>query len=228
MNYFLLYSPLILQTAIWPIVRPLFRSFLRLKIIGTENLPKKCGVIFAVNHSSELDAVLVPASLPFLSPLMPMFYTSRERNFYQQSGWRQILYGGFLFKLWGSHALHSGTKDYETSLKTHIEILKNGRSVCIFPDGKRLSESEIGTRAHGGVAYLAWRTGASVIPVRIRDAYGITLLDFFLRRRYVSVSFGKPILPSELFGTAVPIVADCKSAAERVMETIRTMRGVVE
>ncbi|HEY4508626.1 MAG TPA: hypothetical protein VJJ55_03145, partial [Candidatus Paceibacterota bacterium] len=146
MNSFYLYSPLVLQTALWPIVRPLFWFFLRLKVRGLENvLPyinctrsrdicvgggkqraedceKQCGkrgVIFAANHSSELDPILVPASLPFLSPLMPFFYTSREQSFYKMSGWRQFFYGGFLFKLWGSHPLRSGTGNYEESLTTH-------------------------------------------------------------------------------------------------------------
>ncbi len=235
MNRFFLYSPLVLQTAIWPIVRPLFRFFLHLKISGLENLKSaynygrtyaiKKGVIFAVNHSSELDAVLVPASLPFLSPLMPMFYTSREQAFYRQSGWRQILYGGFLFKLWGSHALHSGKKDYEVSLQTHIKILEKGRSICIFPDGKRLPESDIGTIAHGGIGYLAWRTKAPIVPVRISGAYRITPADFFLRRRSVSVAFGRSLSPAEIFGenAAKPTPEVCKDAARRVMERIRGM-----
>lgn len=227
MNLFSLYSPLILQTAIWPIVRPLFCFFLHLKISGIENLPKAGSVIFAVNHSSELDAVLVPASLPFLSPLMPMFYTSREQAFYKQSGWRQVFYGGFLFKLWGSHALHSGKKDYDVSLQTHIEIVEKGRSVCIFPDGKRLSESEIGSIAHGGIGYLAWRTGALILPVRISGVYSVTLLDFFLRRQYVSVIFGSPFPFVQPFGanTVVPTPEGCKKVAQQVMEKIRIMRN---
>src|SRR3990167_11455141 len=99
-NPIFLNLPLILQTAIWPIMRPLFWFFLHLKIIGCENLrslPK--GVIFASNHTSELDAILIPASLPFLSRFMPMFYVSRPREFYKNSGWRQLFYGGLFFKL---------------------------------------------------------------------------------------------------------------------------------
>src|SRR3989338_3964453 len=131
---FFFWSPLPLQTAIWPIVRPLFRFFIHLDIRGTSNLPPATnhekGTIFAVSHSSELDSVLLPASLPFLSPLMPMFYTSREWSFYKNSGWRKYFYGGFLFKLWGAHRLHSGKQDYETTLQTHIELLIAGKSLC--------------------------------------------------------------------------------------------------
>ncbi len=236
MHRFFLYSPLILQTAIWPIVRPLFLFFLHLKIHGLENLRlantygrkyllKKRGVIFAVNHSSELDAVLVPASLPFLSHLMPMFYTSREQQFYKKSGWRQMLYGGLLFTLWGSHALHSGKRDYERSLQTHITILEKGRSVCIFPDGKRLPESEICSIAHGGIGYLAWKTGAPIVPVRISGAYHTTPADFFLRKRSVSVSFGLPLSRVDLFGEneTAPTPDACKEAAQQVLRVIKNL-----
>jgi 1-acyl-sn-glycerol-3-phosphate acyltransferase len=59
-----LFTPLVLQTSIWPITRPLFRFFIHLKVEGLENLNKLSpGVIFAANHTSELDPILVPASL---------------------------------------------------------------------------------------------------------------------------------------------------------------------
>src|SRR3989344_3817444 len=90
---FFYWSPWILQHSIWPIVRPLFLLFIHLDIRGAEHLtaldPKSRGVIFAVSHSSELDSILVPAALPFLSPFLPMFYTSREWTFYKTSGWRR-------------------------------------------------------------------------------------------------------------------------------------------
>lgn len=234
MRTFYLYSPLALQTFIWPITRPLFRFFIRLEIHGIENLEKlaftdgrrqmlKNRIIFAVNHSSELDPILVPASLPFLSPFMPFFYTSRESAFYKTSGWRQFFYGGFFFKLWGAHPVRAGRQNYEESLATHIDILDKGRSVCIFPEGRTTQDGNIGREAHGGVAYLSWRTGALVVPVRIKGVFKMTLRDFLCRKRWVSVTFGAPLLPSELFTVTdeAPSLDGVKSAANRVLEAIR-------
>lgn len=234
MNRIFSISPLILQTAIWPIVRPLFWFFLRLKVRGLENLTLarkydrtymlKRGVIFATGHSSELDSVLVPASLPFLSPLMPMFYTSREWSFYKNSGWRKYFYGGFLFKLWGAHRLHSGKHDYETSLRTHIELLESGNSLCLFPDGRRLPENEIGTIAHGGVGFLAWRTNALVIPVRITGIFHMSLYEFLTRKRTALVAFGKPIHPSELLqGEEQPTIGEIKTAVGKIIQAIKQL-----
>lgn len=193
MNAFFFVSPLILQKAIWHATRAILFFFCRFEVRGLENLPKKCGVIFAANHSSELDPIVVPAALPFFSPLLPVFYVSRPREFYQTSGWRQFFYGGFFFKLWGSHAAIAGFHDYEKSLATHIQILEKGESVLIFPEGRKTRDGNIQKEAHGGVAYLARRTDCPIVPVRIVGDFNITLGDFFLRRRKISVIFGTPV-----------------------------------
>lgn len=232
MHQLFLISPLILQTLIWPFIRPLFWFFLHLEIRGTNNLPpiahRGNGVIFAVNHGSELDPILVPATLPFLSPLAPMFYASRESEFYKNSKWRRFFYGGLLFRLWGSHALHPGHRDYGISLSSHLELLRRGKSLCMFPDGRKTSDEEIGSIAHGGVGYLAWRTGAAVVPVRISDIRNTSLFDFFLRRRQVSVTFGIPLRAEELFSLSEePTAADFRSAAARIMDSVRALGNKV-
>ncbi|MBI2475827.1 MAG: 1-acyl-sn-glycerol-3-phosphate acyltransferase [Candidatus Taylorbacteria bacterium] len=226
MRRFFYITPFILQTAIWPIVRPMFLFFLRLDIHGIErlkSLPRDRGMIFAVNHGSELDPILLPASLPFLSPLMPMFYTSREEQFYKNSGWRKFFYGGFFFKLWGAHRLGSGQHSYAVSLAPHIQILNDGHSLCMFPDGKRLPESDIGSIAHGGAGYLAWRTGATVVPVRISSAYRTTPADFFLRRRRVRIIFGAPFYFEDVVSVENPTVADFKTAARVIMRKVAAL-----
>ncbi|MBI5469934.1 1-acyl-sn-glycerol-3-phosphate acyltransferase [Candidatus Kaiserbacteria bacterium] len=225
---FFYWSPWLLQNFIWPIVRPLFVFFMHFDIRGGEHLaslpPERQGTVFASSHSSELDSIIVPAALPFLSPLLPMFYTSREWTFYKTSGWRKYFYGGLLFNFWGAHRLHSGKHDYETSLETHIELLKNGKSLCMFPDGRRLPEEEVGSNAHGGIGFLAWRTGAVVVPVRITGIYHMTLSEFLTRRRTARVAFGKPLYSPDLFsGSARPSLEDIKSATEKIVSSIRAL-----
>jgi 1-acyl-sn-glycerol-3-phosphate acyltransferase len=196
---FFLISPLILQTAIWPIMRPLFRFFLHLKVEGLENLkdlPR--GIIFASNHSSELDPVLIPASLPFLSRFMPMFYVSRSRDFYKSSGWRQIFYGGTLFKVWGAHSIISGHKDYGVSLSRHIHIIQHGHSLLIFPEGKKTVTGNVMIdEGRGGVAFLAEKTQLPIIPVCLTNLYKINFWEFVLRKREVHVIFGRPLYSND-------------------------------
>lgn len=200
-NPLFLNSPLILQTAIWPITRPLLWFFVHLKVLGLENikdLPK--GVIFASNHTSELDVIMIPASLPFLSRFMPMFYVSRPRAFYENSGWRQILYGGLVFKLWGAHSAISGYKDYGVSLSNHIHIIQRRHSLIIYPEGHKTLDGKVMiNEARGGVAFLAEKTGLPIVPVCLNGLFKITFSDFIFRRRYVTITFGKPIYDKNLF-----------------------------
>lgn len=224
---FFLLCPAVLQNVIWPVVRPLLRFFIHFDIRGAEHLSfatahREHGVIFAVSHSSELDSIAVPSALPFLSPLLPMFYTSREWTFYVNSGWRRYFYGGFLFKLWGAHRLQSGKQNYEVSLGTHIELLQARKSVCMFPDGRQLPENEVGTRAHGGVGFLAWRTEALVVPAKITGVFHTTIPEFLTRKRTCVISFGTPIFASELFPrSGTPTIPEIKSAVGKIVDAIK-------
>src|ERR1051325_4538125 len=116
--YFL--RPLLLQKLIWVPTRGILGFFGRFEVYGLENLHKVgSNAIFACNHTSELDPILLPAAIPFWSHFSPIFYTSRGRKFYVNSGWRQHFYGGILFKMWGAFPIFSGLRDYEKSLCHH-------------------------------------------------------------------------------------------------------------
>lgn len=224
-------SPWILQTLIWVPTRLVFKFFTGFQIEGAENIAGlKGGVIFALNHTSELDPIILPASFPFFSRLSPMMYISRERKFYKRSGWRQILYGGTFFKLWGAYPARTGLYNYEDSLKAHIKILKAGLSLCVFPEGFKTRTGFIG-EGKGGVAYLAFRSGAPVVPVGINGAFQSYFRDFILRKKKIRVSFGRPIYPAELFDGTISIVIsetkdDCRIAAAKIMEKISKLSGI--
>ncbi|MFA6273071.1 MAG: lysophospholipid acyltransferase family protein [Candidatus Paceibacterota bacterium] len=208
MNWFYYLSPLVLQTLIWIPTRFFFLFFGHLEICGLENLRGlNKGVIFAVNHTGELDAMIVPASLPFLSRLMPMFYTSREKSFYKNCRWRQIFYGGLLFKLWGAHSVKVGLMNYELSLQTHIKIINHGNTVLIFPEGGTTKDGNL-KKGKGGITYLAHITGAPIVPIYINGVFRLIMKEWFSRRRRISITFGNPILPEELFPKGKPVILD--------------------
>ncbi len=227
MNPFFLISPLILQTFIWPGTRLLLKVFGHFEVHGLEHLTPvstKKGAIFASNHTSELDAILLPAGLPFLSRFMPIFYTSREKKFYDTSGILQLIYGGFIFQLWGAHRVMTGKKDYEKSLVNHVKIVEAGKSVFVFPEGGVTPDGTIQT-ARGGVGYLAERTGAPVIPVGISGAHKMKFSDFFLRRRHIKITFGPSITVTELHENVARSVEPggnvYKEEAEYIMGKVR-------
>lgn len=213
---------LVLQTVVWPPTRLFLGFFTRFEVRGLEHLPKRGPVVFAANHASELDPILVPAALPFLSPLLPIIYVAKRREFYEKSGPASLIYGGFFFKLWGAYPVREGLQNYALSLSFHIAALEKGKSLLIFPEGGITPDGSIG-RAHGGVAYLAWESKAPVIPIAISSTHKFSWRDMFLRRRKLSVTFLPPLRYPEIDSKKEPSAGELRAFADSVMEEIRKL-----
>jgi 1-acyl-sn-glycerol-3-phosphate acyltransferase len=217
--------PSILQRLIWIPMRLLLTVFCSLEIEGIENIKKiKSNMIIASNHSSELDPLIIAASLPFFSRHFPLFFISREKEFYKNIGWKKIIYGGTFFKIWGAHQAYVGLKDYEQALRYHIKIIKSGKTVSIFPSGKRVLEGET-VKARGGVSFLAKATKLPIMPILIQGAERISARDFFSAKRKIRVVFGKPIYAKDIFKNPESIVIndvqnDFEVASNVVMKKI--------
>lgn len=190
--------PLLLQKLIWVPCRLIFGFFGHLKVEGLENLNGiKGNVIFASNHVSEMDPFLVPTSLPFWSRFSPLFYITREKSFYDTNGWRQHLFGGWFINAWGGYGAIVGLHDYKQSLISHMNIIDDGGSFCVFPEGRRSPDGKIQT-AKGGVAYLAEYGGVPIVPVAFTGHFNTPAKEFFSRKRYITVRFGAPIYQEKL------------------------------
>ncbi|MGH2506933.1 MAG: lysophospholipid acyltransferase family protein, partial [Ktedonobacteraceae bacterium] len=135
------------------------------------------------------------------------FFASREKEFYKNLGWQRIMYGGVFFKMWGAFQVYVGLKNYEEALRHHLQVIQDGKDVCIFPSGKRILRGEP-LKAKGGVSFLARETQLPIMPVLIRGAEPITLRNFFTRTQKLSVTFGKPIFVQEIFTDMGRVIVD--------------------
>lgn len=81
-----------------------------------------------------------------------------------------------------------------------MEIVDDGGSFCIFPEGRRSPDGTI-QPAKGGVAYLAEYAGVPIVPVGFSGTFHTPVKDFFLRRRRITVRFGRPIHQAELLAS---------------------------
>ncbi len=191
--------PSIFQRLAWVPLRLLFYFFCSLEIIGQENFKNlKSNIIIASGHSSELDSIIAIASLPFFSRYLPLFFVSREKDFYKHFGWKKIIYGGTFFKILGAYQVHVNLKNYEQSLCDHLVLLRHGKSVLIFPSGKRNTYGET-PKARGGVSFLAKETNLPVIPMLIEGVEHMTLHDLLFHKRKIRVIFGKPLYVKDIF-----------------------------
>jgi 1-acyl-sn-glycerol-3-phosphate acyltransferase len=218
--------PFVIQSTLWWLVmRPIFSMFAKLEITGREHLEDISGpVIFAPNHSNEVDPVLLPLTLPFWGRFSPLFFVARERKYYQKPffGLRgRFLYNELSFALLGAYPVLEGKKNYALSLKDHLHILKDGGSVVIFPEGHMTKDGNLGP-AHGGVGYLSYASNLPIVPVYIHGTFRFNFHDLFAFKKRMSVDFAKPLFPSELFDPhKEPTVEDFQTVGGRVLDEIR-------
>jgi 1-acyl-sn-glycerol-3-phosphate acyltransferase len=217
-------SPLVLQKVLWLPVRIILITFGRMEIHGLENLKSiRSNVIFAANHSSELDPILLPAALPFWSRFSPMYYAHREISFYNRRGFRRVIYRHMFFKLWGGHQIKTGCKDYRASLANHLKLLQEGKSLFFFPEGDKTRDgARLPTR--GGIGYLLQHGNRPVVPVAITGTFQTTASQCFTRKRKIIMSIGHPIYPSDALAAVAADAGKCaniyKAQAEYVMTAV--------
>ena len=134
-----------------PFGRALFHTLFRVRVEGRQHVPLAGPVIIAGNHPGFLDGPLVYALAP------------RSASFLAKS---ELFVGPLARALgWlGQVPVHRGRPD-RAALRAGVEVLRDGGAMGVFPEGTRGS----GTleQVSDGLAYLALRSGAPVVPVAV-------------------------------------------------------------
>lgn len=177
------------------------------------------GVILAPNHSNQIDSILVPCALPLFSKWAPVYFVSLDRKEYKRFPIGRYFYGSFIFTMLGAFSIRTGLRNYEATLSKHIELLKRGKTVAIYPEGNITPGKNLG-EAHGGVAYLAKVTGAPIVPVSITGEENLKWWQFFLGRKTLKVTFGHPIYYSYIDEPHLDDSIRYHAVAQKVMHAI--------
>lgn len=199
---------------------PLHRLFVDLEIRGRENLENLNGpIILASNHTGEMDTMTVHMTFPFFSKFFPIYYITSPVLKYNTFGWRSYIYGQTFFQLFGGYAVHSGFKDYAISLEDHVDLLENGHTIQIYPEGMMTRDGNM-SPSRGGLGYMVYKTGATVLPVVIDTFYNLSWMDYFAKKRKVIVTILKPLTENEIATALVPTVEDYRYAGQQVLNKI--------
>jgi 1-acyl-sn-glycerol-3-phosphate acyltransferase len=122
---------------------------MKMEVFGTENIPSGPKIIVG-NHPNATDAF----TLPFIIKEQ-MIFMIEDKVF-------DIPLLGYIFKKADQIPVIEG-KGRE-ALKTAVNKIREGYSVCIFPEGKMTTTHTV-THAGTGVARLAAETGAAILPI---------------------------------------------------------------
>lgn len=110
----------------------------------------------------------------------------------------------YLFNLWMDRAQcifldRSSPKEALKSFNEAIQFIKNGKSVCVFPEGTRTYDGQVGEFKKGSFK-LALEPKVKILPVTIKGTYDIMNKNrFYIRRgRTIKLIIGKTIDIKEL------------------------------
>ena len=156
-----------------------FKVFHRLHVIGSENVPKKGGVIVAANHVSYLDPPVIGAAL------------KRRPTYIAMHKFFKIpLLGRYI----SSFSLPVNQSSPQPSLiKEAVKRLRNGELIVIFPEGGRSTHRKL-LDAKRGIGMIAALSSAPVVPALIKGTEkALPVGAKFLRPSKIEVIFGNPI-----------------------------------
>ena len=131
----------------WLLVRLVCRS----RFIGRERVPPTGALLMVANHLSWFDPIL----LSLLTSRRVWFFAKEEVFRWPVVGW--------LCTVTGQIPVHRGESD-RVALERALAYLSEGRAIVFFPEGT-VERQEKMIAAHPGIAMLAMRSGATLLPI---------------------------------------------------------------
>jgi 1-acyl-sn-glycerol-3-phosphate acyltransferase len=130
----------------------------RVRVEGAiDEIPRDGPLIIAANHASNLDAVVLGSWL--IPKLGRRFQWLGKKELFD---WPIV---GFLARHGGVHPVDRSAADVD-AFRLAKRILDEGHVLFVFPEGTRSWDGSL-QEARDGVALLALRTGAPIVPVGI-------------------------------------------------------------
>lgn len=211
-----------LSLATW--ILPLCRLFARIRVEGLKQLESLDGpVIFAANHRSHMDTPVMFSALPprfryNLAPAMSKEFF-KAHFFPKEHRWWQWFVKSLQYYLvtffFNAFPLPQREAGARQALRYIGEMVDDGFSILIFPEGGRSESNEI-KPFQPGVALIASRLNLPVVPVLLEGTERVLPRNWKMARPgRVRVVFGQPL---RLEGD------DYQSLTKNVEEAIRQLK----
>ena len=191
-------------------------SGVKLTVIGEEHVPKDEPVLYIGNHRSYFDIVISYARCPRLTG-----YIAKD------SMLKIPLLSTWMKRL---NCLFINREDIKESLKTilaGIENVKNGISMCIYPEGTRgkgADELDMLPFKEGSLK-IAEKTGCKIVPMAMTGSADIFEKHIpYIRKSRVILEYGAPIDITSLSKEEKKRLGSyCQAEITRMLENHRNM-----
>jgi len=134
-------------------IRGLTRTLCRVDGAQLAQVPERGPLILVANHINFMEVPLI------YTHLLPRPIT----GFVKAENLDHPLLGPLLIRLWGGIPLHRGEADV-AALRQALEALEEGHILAVAPEGTRSGSGDL-QRGHPGIAFVALRSGAPLLPV---------------------------------------------------------------
>lgn len=199
-------------------IGPLLRTLVRLDIAGTEFVPKSGPVILASNHLSIVDSTFLPLALDRHITFMA------KAEYFEGRGLRHRLTSSFMRGTGQVPVDRGDRRAAVAALDPCLAVLGRGEVFCIYPEGTRSPDGRL-YKARTGVAWLALRSGAPVVPVAMSGTDRVLPPGKAAPRpAKVRVAFGKPVDLTLFEGLADDARAR-RQASDTVMNAVAELSG---
>jgi acyl-[acyl-carrier-protein]-phospholipid O-acyltransferase/long-chain-fatty-acid--[acyl-carrier-protein] ligase len=143
-----------LRSLLRPLLRGLARLLFRVEVMARQADFKHPRLLVVANHESFLDGLLLGLFLP-IDPVF-VVHTGIANNFFFRMLLSQVDYLAV-------------DPTSPMAMKKVIRLIESGRPVVIFPEGRITLTGSL-MKVYDGPAFVAAKTGATVVPVRLDGA----------------------------------------------------------
>lgn len=165
-----------------------FLSGVRLTVIGKERIPKDRAVLYVGNHQSYFDIVLSYG-------LMPDF-----TGYVAKNGILKVPVLSSLMRYMNCLFLdRSDVRQGMQTILSAIDLVNEGISVCIYPEGTRNDHPDEFLEFHKGSFKIAQRTGCPIVPITVVNTRNILEAHMpSIKSTKVIMEYGEPFSFSDL------------------------------
>lgn len=173
---------------------PALRAVYRPLVTGLEQVPARGPLILAANHQSFADEFFIP-----LAARRQVFYFAKA-EYFTAPGLRGRAMAAFFHGMGQVPVERGDPRSAAAVIDVGVAVLGEGRALGIFPEGTRSPDGRL-YKFRTGVARLALRSGAPVVPVGVVGTRDVQPPDSRRwHRKPVAIHFGTPLWFGDLAG----------------------------